>query len=732
MKNTMPRLIDDQRRKRNLKICVGAILAIVAVLFAYDAWMAQFRGMVKELAALASEGRDVLNRLEKTAGTEDETRLEAAAGKMDKLARATQPASRPVVPLEIDPVLFVEADRKKAERIRNEHANAVSDRNRAEVDLERARKAAADVFRRLQSLRTDGVPAAAQLASVDLRQGLEELSKLTENGRPDKEEAAVAKRRFEEALKRAAEAHASSGKRVETVSALLAEAEKIDAAAKDASKRAKEAVAGAARLREEADNALEIDKNGQRLKILRETLAAEAEAVRKAEESLTADLKTAGAEYAKITKTAREACGKAVAKIETLDARDGALLPRQTVAEGLNAKAALEKEIGAAQADWTSFSADATSLTGRAKRLCGEAGRLVETLGNGTTTAAADGTRATELSTELRDILEKLSSIDPAARATGFKTKTDAVVAHAEVALAALEAAKPDIRKYLDEIQTNARVALSELKRTNDEKKRLQTQLEEGDGAAKRKLLESLSKCTVLPEVEAELQRLGSETATDGNGIGTMQIRIKKASEAVQKHTDSVKRVATELASAEQSGTFTRVSWVEGALERAGGTGNAFWTVNSGSALVPRTSVSSRQREWEFALDIPETGEHEIEVRIEKTTSEPVNDSIDPKVYSLQEGSRIRGGWIGVKTTLAAASREWSNVLWIPNRKTVKSQTVVNAKPSLSKGFQSFVLKMDLDSNPDSAQYSGWHAETLTLQIYLDGKPVRKFWHKKQ
>ena len=154
--------------------------------------------------------------------------------------------------------------------------------------------------------------------------------------------------------------------------------------------------------------------------------------------------------------------------------------------------------------------------------------------------------------------------------------------------------------------------------------------------------------------------------------------------------------------------------------------------ISGGSVLVPNAAVSGRAFEWEFDLEFAKPGTHSLEVLVSKPLAEPVNPSIDRNQSVVQEGQRLKGGFINVAGQLTLAGHTWRDNLWIHNYpKLVSPQRLVGASARLGEGYQTFNLRVDLDSNPrDFRDGVVWKPGLLQFTVLLDGKPVRQFWHR--
>ncbi len=733
MKNTMPRLIDDRRRRHLAMFGAGVVLLLVVVWCGYGAYMAPYEQRKEILFELIRDGQSVLDRFDEVRDSGDSGRLSDAKAKMNRIAGGVPSAGKPIPDFNPDPDLYVGTDRPKAKRIKDDYARTVFDWNRAREGLERAREDAGRASRKLENLSLSSGSAGLTDAREDLGGSIAELSSLRETPRPTAGAFAGATNRFAHAQAKAYAMLSNTEKKNGAVKAALSEAAEIEKNANNAAKSAEVAFARAKTLRDEV-KALEIDRTGKKMKELRDKLDAIAESTRKMQETVETAMRTADGERERAVKAARESCNRAVAAIRALDKKHGPLLTRATIHEGLSAAGSLEDAVKEEASDWKEKTDRARALSLQAKRSCDEADRISRGFEQESKTGGApfDGARAMELAGELQTLSDELAKAAESLSSTGLKNKISRIVSVSEAALASLKAEEPDIPELLRAAKAKVLKARSDLKRTNDERDALRNLLSEGSGSAKGDLESDLSKCAPSATIVKEMERLEAATAADGNAVAELQRKIDSVVKSVLDYSDAVARVKRSVDAAERERRFVRLAWEEGAAGREPGLSDREPDITRGGALVPRGSESSRRYEWSFALDIPKDGEHKVEVTVEKPTSRPVNGSIPEKEYFKQEGKRVKGGWINAKCSLAVGSKTRVDDLWFPNFQELKRQPVLEFRGPLSAKRQEFSLNLEFDANPAVARFQGWHTDRLQFRVYLDGAEVSTFWHKNQ
>ena len=732
MKYTMPRLIDDQRRIRNIRISAEFVLIFSIAWFAYNAWMRPFRARVEELRALSSEGQSELVRLDEMLKTDANTGLEVEKAKLLQFSKGQSfSESASISELDIDPSSFALEDRLKAEQIRTAYRKAISDWNDAKKSLDGLRAASAAQVVEIEALLANPSQSRAKAARTDLSQCLDELEALATVSRPSGDKTNAAKGRFFQAEKAAVAAQAAARSFFDSSQAVLNNAKKILTDASANVKRMKDAVANAERIRLQLQG---LHPDLMWLKKLKEKLKTDVDSVGEAEKQVTDVLKSTEVARTEAIAAARKTVKEVLSTINAFDQLYDSLISQPLVQKGRDEARTFENVVKEEADGWKRSKDEAVALVTQSKALLGKANEALFEIAAAleSDSPSFDGTVAKAVSAQLGKLEASLKEASERAlhSVSDLKEKMEESVARIQADWQALEAAKPDLQELVKDVRENAGKAKSMLDQVSAKCTKLAEVLSDGSGSAKATLESKLSGCSVPAMTEASLLELKEASASDGKGVAALQKQLENLQAIINGYATDVRRVEDGLRKAESDGSFFRLEWMEGALGR-----NPLDHFTDGTAwlkdvLVPQGSSSSRQYEWRFALNISRAGEHTIEVKVEKPESDPVNEAIDAKKFVTQEGKRVKGGWIDVKCELSSGSQSWCDDVWVQNYKSFGPELVVEAHPTLSIGYQSFILSLELNANPEDAQNKGWHSDRLQFRVYLDGAPVTTFWHK--
>ena len=732
MKYGMPRKIDDEMREKALWTLAGAVALATLAWFGYRAYMKPYELRRAELKALVLEADGILERFD----------LNLAAGKTEELSRAqatledivsrAEKEDSTVPELALDVELYVAAERERAQRLLHEHAEVTAACARGRKALQEAAERAGTAAEAIRQLLGNGGADAVLAARDELKAYRDELDALALTARPGSRESRIAKSHFAEAQTKVEDISiVQISGRTDATRQALDDANALAGKAEDAERQIRDAMARGSAIRKEAAT-LKIDQHSGRFAELRTRLGTAAKEAKEAQDAYAAAEKAAREERSRIQDKAERDCRETVEAINRLVKEHGSFLPTAPIASASAAEKELKEQIAKNNAAWKKQSEQTAALMLQTDNLRKEAasfdGQFDDILKTGA--VAIDVGRVDDLLEELARTRGELAAATAALNIGGLRRELEKNVGRAQAALGSMREKVPDVQRIAGEIRRAAKAAGQELAQAKDERDTLAKRLGAGRGNAKDAMERALADCIFPADAARDLAGLESERASNGKDCLALQARLDKAKAAMKDFADKLGNIRQTLENARANGQFAPESWEAGTIGWTPGNPKST-RISKGSVLVPYGTLAARQYEWEFALPFDKPGRRTIEVQVAKPSAEPVAQSIDRNLAVKQEGQRVKGGWIDVACKLMAGTHAWHDDLWIFNYLKLSSHTTVLAAEGwFDSGYQTFKLRLDLDSNPKVSGDSKWHADLLEFRVCVDGIPVRQFWHQ--
>lgn len=743
-KSSMPRLVDD--RRRNILKGTGIVAALMAslALVGYDAWMRPYRSRRVGLAETIRDGEAFLAKMrEEMAGGDVGGRLSEVAKRLEHV-QSHVPNPDSVASLEIDPSLFVEEDRPQATQIAASYSETRASAKSSAKDCKVLAGKAAVLLDKIRKTEKASDAKGAKEAHSNLKQCIVEMELLARQSRPGVKETAQAKHRFDVAYGSAVNARASLATWMEKAKSTEKEAETIIMAVGEAAKRYDTATKRISDFSAEIVK-LRIDNGGTRLAYLREEIKKGLSTLEKAEQDLQRAKADAEKERAVIFQKARSECHTMQEKAKDMEIEHGSFLPADALQKVKNGSNSLEAAIASDVAGWKRFEAEIIELLGRSNVLREEAGNAVRQLDaviiGGT--RLPDVTHMTGMPGSMAAFCAELSKVSFSAKNSETKRCINEVVSNARSALGDVEARKPNVQAEQASIRSNAKALMGKIESAKGKISRLKAAVADGKGTAKVELESRLERCVAPTATISEVRLLENASAMNGMDVIKLRNRLDAARKGTEDFVNQVAALENEIQNAIKGGRFSQLVWVEGAIG---------WpkshdfnkSVLTGGTLIPHGGPTHNSYVFEFGIDIPLSGEHEIEIKAEPTAQNEIynlNTAMPDQVFrGGEKGKRAAGGWIKMDVSLSNGNANWRDTYYIPNKDRLKGRgdVLLTAKGNFEEGRSMFLLSLNLfvdksmiktaDRLPDVS--SGWNMGGMAICVFLDGTQIAKFWHR--
>lgn len=225
MKNAMPRLIDDKRRKSSW-ICAFVIaVAATAVYFAYYVCMLHYNAQRERLANIINETEAKVGKLRTDVASGAAKRLNEFLNGVGGM-EAFRVDSRELQPLDIDPTIFVPEEQGKAEQLRNESVEVALLWEKSTNELSIATNMVEIAIARVRQVLAETKGESAETAASNLEQCIGELKALKAQPMPSATAIAEAMNRFNRSYSAFARAQITLSEWSDTADAAISNAAK--------------------------------------------------------------------------------------------------------------------------------------------------------------------------------------------------------------------------------------------------------------------------------------------------------------------------------------------------------------------------------------------------------------------------------------------------------------------------------------------------------------------------